>query len=46
MVYGFISSLDGETTKAFFRSKRVTTNNIYSAGDLGVLAEDLKIGDT
>ena len=45
MVYGFISSLDDETTKAFFRSKRIPTNNIYSAGGLGALAEDLKTGD-
>lgn len=40
MVYGFISSLDDETTKAFFRSKRIPTNNIYSTGGLGTLAED------
>jgi len=45
MIYGFISSLDDETTKAFFRSKRIPANNIYSAGGLGALAEDLKTGD-
>ncbi|MCR4782058.1 MAG: hypothetical protein K5851_04870 [Lachnospiraceae bacterium] len=45
MVYGFISSLDDETTKAFFRSNRIPTNNIYSTGGLGTLAEDLKTGD-
>ena len=45
MVYGFISSLDDETTKAFFRSKRISVNNIYSTGGLGALAEDLKTGD-
>ena len=45
MVYGFISSLDDETTKAFFRSERIPANNIYSTGGLGALAEDLKTGD-
>ena len=37
MIYGFISSLDDETTKAFFRSKRISANNIYSTGGLGAL---------
>ena len=36
MIYGFISSLDDETTKVFFRSKKIRGNNIYSAGSLGV----------
>ena len=45
MIYGFISSLDDETTKAFFRSKRISVNNIYNTGGLGALAEDLKTGD-
>ena len=39
MIYDFISSLDDETTKVFFRSKRIPANNIYSAGGLGALAE-------
>lgn len=37
MIYGFISSLDDETTKVFFRSKKIRGNNIYSAGSLGAL---------
>ena len=37
MVYGFISSLDDETTKVFFRSKKIRGNNIYCAGSLGAL---------
>ena len=45
MVFGFISSLDDETSKVFFRSKRIPASNIYSAGGLGALAEDLKTGD-
>ena len=31
MIYGFISSLDDETTKVFFRSKKIRGNNIYNA---------------
>ena len=34
MIYGFISSLDDETTKVFFRSKKIRVNNIYNAGSL------------
>ena len=37
MIYGFISSLDDETTKVFFRSKKIRVNNIYNAGSLGAL---------
>ena len=33
MVYGFISSLDDETTKVFFRSKKIRVNNIDVAND-------------
>ena len=36
MIYGFISSLDDETTKVFFRSKKIRGNNIYNAGSLGI----------
>lgn len=28
MIYGFISSLDDETTKVFFRSKKIRVNNL------------------
>ena len=45
MVYGFISSLDDETTKVFFRSKKIRGNNIYSAGSLGALTSVLQSGD-
>ena len=31
MIYGFISSLDDETTKVFFRSKKIRGNNIYNS---------------
>ena len=45
MIYGFISSLDDETTKVFFRSKKIRVNNIYSAGSLGALTSVLQSGD-
>ncbi len=45
MIYGFISSLDDETTKVFFRSKKIRGNNIYSAGSLGALTSVLQSGD-
>ena len=45
MIYGFISSLDDETTKVFFRSKKIRVNNIYSAGSLGELTSVLQSGD-
>ena len=45
MIYGFISSLDDETTKVFFRSKKIRVNNIYSAGSLGALTSVLESGD-
>ncbi len=45
MVYGFISSLDDETTKVFFRSKKIRVNNIYNAGSLGELTSVLQSGD-
>ena len=45
MIYGFISSLDDETTKVFFRSKKICGNNIYSAGSLGELTSVLQSGD-
>ena len=45
MIYGFISSLDDETTKVFFRSKKIRDNNIYSAGSLGALTSVLQSGD-
>ena len=41
MIYGFISSLDDETTKVFFRSKKIRGNNIYCAGSLGELTSVL-----
>ena len=44
MIYGFISSLDDETTKVFFRSKKIRGNNIYSAGSLGELTSVLQRG--
>lgn len=44
MIYGFISSLDDETTKVFFRSKKIRVNNIYSAGSLGALTSVLQSG--
>ena len=45
MVYGFISSLDDETTKVFFRSKKIRGNNIYYAGSLHCqLSDTLEIG--
>ena len=45
MIYGFISSLDDETTKVFFRSKKIRGNNIYYAGSLGELTSVLQSGD-
>ena len=45
MLYGFISSLDDETTKVFFRSKKIRGNNIYCAGSLGALTSVLQTGD-
>ena len=45
MIYGFISSLDDETTKVFFRSKKIRGNNIYNAGSLGALTSVLQSGD-
>ena len=45
MIYGFISSLDDETTKVFFRSKKIRVNNIYSAGSLGAITSVLQSGD-
>ena len=45
MIYGFISSLDDETTKVFFRSKKIRVNNIYNAGSLGALTSVLQSGD-
>lgn len=45
MIYGFISSLDDETTKVFFRSKKIRGNNIYCAGSLGALTSVLQSGD-
>ena len=45
MIYGFISSLDDETTKVFFRSKKIRGNNIYNAGSLGELTSVLQSGD-
>ncbi len=45
MIYGFISSLDDETTKVFFRSKKIRGNNIYNAGSLGALTSVLETGD-
>ena len=45
MVYGFISSLDDETTKVFFRSKKIRVNNIYNAGSLGALTSVLQSGE-
>lgn len=45
MIYGFISSLDDETTKVFFRSKKIRGNSIYSAGSLGELTSVLQSGD-
>ena len=45
MIYGFISSLDDETTKVFFRSKKIRGNNIYNAGSLGALTAVLENGD-
>ena len=44
MIYGFISSLDDETTKVFFRSKKIRGNNIYNAGSLGALTSVLQSG--
>ncbi len=45
MIYGFISSLDDETTKVFFRSKKIRGNNIYNSGSLGELTSVLQSGD-
>lgn len=45
MIYGFISSLDDETTKVFFRSKKIWGNSIYNAGSLGELTSVLQSGD-
>ena len=45
MIYGFISSLDDEITKVFFRSKKIRGNNIYNAGSLGELISVLQSGD-
>ena len=45
MIYGFISSLDDETTKVFFRSKKIRDNNIYNAGSIGALTSVLQSGD-
>ena len=45
MIYGFISSLDDETTKVFFRSKKIRGNNIYNARSLGALTAVLESGD-
>ena len=45
MFYGFISSLDDETTKVFFRSKKIRVNNIYNAGSLGALTSVLQSGE-
>ena len=45
MIYGFISSLDDETTKVFFRSKKIRDNNIYNAGSLGALTSVRQSGD-
>ena len=45
MIYGFISSLDDETTKVFFRSKKIRGNNTYYAGGLGELTAVLQSGD-
>ena len=45
MIYGFISSLDDEITKVFFRSKKIRGNNIYNAGSLGKLSSVLQSGD-
>ena len=45
MIYGFISSLDDETTKVFFKSKKIRGNNIYNVGSLGELTSVLQSGD-
>ena len=45
MIYGFISSLDDETAKVFFRSKKIRDNNIYNAGSIGALTSVLQSGD-
>ena len=44
MIYGFILSLDDETTKVFFRSKKIRGNNISGAGSLGELTSVLQRG--
>lgn len=46
MIYGFISSMDDETTKVFSRSKKIPMENIFHTGRLGALAEVLQSGDT
>lgn len=45
MVYGIVSQLDDATTKAFFRSKKVTDENVVCNTQLSVLAKVLKSGD-
>lgn len=46
MVYGIVSQLDGDTTRAFMRSKKISAENIFSATNLQVLVQKLKAGDT
>ena len=45
MIYGFVSSMDGETTRVLFRSKKIPMQNIFHSGGLGKLVEVLKDGD-
>lgn len=45
MIYGFVSSMDGETTRVLFRSKKIPRQNIFHSGGLGKLVEVLKNGD-
>jgi hypothetical protein len=45
MVYGIVSEKDNETTRAVFRSKKITDGQIYPASQLGVLVERLQSDD-
>lgn len=45
MVYGIISQLDDETTRAFFRNKKVPDANVMYNTQLSSLAQVLKAGD-
>ena len=45
MVYGIISHLDNETTRAFFRNKKVPDANVVYNTQLSSLGQMLKAGD-